>query len=260
MAALARTVARSVCAGALALTIAACQSSGPDADAPTRSLTEPSLTVPTPAPAAAAASGWTGVVRSGARWPVVFPQAHIASWEYPDEPDAEVPGIDLTKVDAFMFRELSWNFVLREAPDRHLVEPDGPEGRSLSATEPRKRVAEYGVVVDGDGDRVADCEIGISDKAAPQRGHRMWVKSLRTAAVREVADPLGSLGAGFFYPEGAVARVVGIYFHRNKPLPCAPFTPSAAFYAWAVLIDDGRAVAWDFAPDAAWLHAPLYRL
>jgi hypothetical protein len=51
------------------------------------------------------------------------------------------------------------------------------------------RVVEYGVIIDGDGDRVADCEIGISNTAPRSGDYRAWVKNLNTGIMeRQVGE------------------------------------------------------------------------
>ena len=142
--------------------------------------------------------------------------------------------------------------MLREAPPKLDARPDAT-------------IIEYGLVVDADGDRVADCQIGINNDAPNPGDYRVWVKNLRTGVTDERVGP----------PYGIPDRVQPI-LTRQPTTPterldtCASTSsrtrrpvivqrlqvfrsPSANFYAWASVTEDGRVTAWDYAPDAAWL-------
>lgn len=135
-----------------------------------------------------------------------------------------------------------WLLELRTAPAR--------------ALEAEQRIIEYGLVVDADGDRVADCQIGINNDAPEPGDLRVWVKNLRTGVADErVGPPYG-------YPIEHAAphpgsRFMNLFFPPSSAeRTCDRFHDSASFYAWAAVRDAGKITAIDYAPDAAWLRMP----
>ena len=114
------------------------------------------------------------------------------------------------------------------------------------APKPDEAWIAYGVVVDNDLDGIADVRYGIVNLPTGL-GLRAWITNLRTGKTEsEVGVPSGFVGRTHFdpfYPEGPGGRA---RFYG----PGAP-----RFYAWASLIQDGRVVATDYAPDAGWLFA-----
>jgi hypothetical protein len=212
--------------------------------APTIPIQQPT---PTPTP------GWTGPLHPAAEsMPKVSPTSLGAlGVRWRDGGDADAAGIDILDLEAGGWRRLEWRLALRGAPH------DGVPG------DPQDRAVEYGLVVDSDGDRVADCEIGINDNAQGPQGYRTWVKNLRTGVTREQDGPPYGYPFDFTSPEAPADRTMSLYFLQTVPwkttpgaFPCAPFKRAAAFYAWALLTEKGTPVAWDFAPDAAWLRMP----
>lgn len=197
---------------------------------------------PTPAPT----PGWTGPLRPGASLPTLSAtqvgQNPAGRWQ--DGPDAADAGVDILDVYVGGYRRLEWRLTLRGAP--HDGVPGDPQGRAV----------EYGLVVDTNGDRVADCEIGINDNAQGPQGYRVWVKNLRTGVNDERTGPPYGYPIEFASPERPSDRAMMFVFLNNRTQPCDPFKRSAAFYTWAVLTEGGRTTTWDFAPDAAWLRMP----
>ena len=53
---------------------------------------------------------------------------------------------------------------------------------------------EFGVVVDSDGDRVADCQIGFDNHGPNPPSYRVWLKGLKTGSTVE------KIGADFGPP------------------------------------------------------------
>lgn len=114
----------------------------------------------------------------------------------------------------------------------------------------------YGLVLDTNGDGVADVRLGIDNMPTPatgESGHRVWRTDLHTGSTMAAAGaPYGVVGDVYldtFYPgEGApnLARF-GVALR--------PGESKFRFYAWASLIEDGRVVATDYAPDVGWLDA-----
>jgi hypothetical protein len=156
----------------------------------------------------------------------------------PDARDAEIGAIDIRGLRTTGYAEdLRWTLDLREVR---------PEASTLEA---EHRVIEYGVVIDGDGDHVGDCEVGLNNDAPKHGDFRVWVKNLRTGVkAQQVGGPYGyPIDFGFY------GRQIALVFLVDTPAPCDPFTRSASFYAWSSVRDDGQVTAWDFAPNSAWL-------
>ena len=107
----------------------------------------------------------------------------------------------------------------------------------------------YGVVVDSDGDGVADWRLG-TDNLPAGAGHRAWRTDLRTGRTEFQAGPPYGFVGGYhfdtFYPDDSQHRDTMSFFGDVSP----------RIYAWASLIEDGRVVATDYAPDAGWLEPP----
>ena len=215
---------------------------------------EASPTIPVEQPTPTPTPGWTGPLRPGLALPKLSAtnvDLSSSADRWRDGPDAEEAGIDILDLYAGGWRRLQWAFALRGAP--HDGVPGDPQGRAV----------EYGLVVDSDGDRVADCEIGINDSAQGPQGYRVWVTNLTTGVKDErVGGPYG-YPFDFTSPERPQDKGMSIYFLQDFPwktapgaFPCAPFKRSTVFYAWALLTEKGTPVAWDFAPDAAWLRMP----
>jgi hypothetical protein len=198
----------------------------------------PSPTITGPPP------GWPGALRSDtAAMPVVsFAKGRV------DGRDTAVGGIDIRRLDASTRPE--WRLELRSAPPL------------ASTLDPARRIMEHGVVVDSDGDRLADCHIGINTEAPTPGDFRVWVKNLRTGVTDERIGPPYGIPIDFFHPAegedpgipGTVNRTVSFFF-LGPTAPCE-IGASANFYTYAVVMDHGRDPKWDFAPDAAWLKMP----
>jgi hypothetical protein len=194
-------------------------------------------------------SAWSGPLRRGSSsmpWvthKVTEPGGNVSQvWN--DGRDVAFGGIDIGELTAGGSRRLEWHLQLRALP---------PKSETL---DPAHRVIEYGVVVDADGDRVADCEIGVNNDA-PRRGDdRVWVKNLRTGVTDEQLGPPYGWAIDTASPTEENLRMMKFFFLGPTPAPCDRFGSSASFYAWSAVRDDGQVTAWDFAPDAAWLRMP----
>jgi hypothetical protein len=122
---------------------------------------------------------------------------------------------------------------------------------------PSRQWIAYGLVLDTNGDGVPDIRLGIDNMPeAPngEPGHRAWRTDLHSGGTMAAAGaPYGVVGDIYldtFYPgEGAPnAARFGVALRPDEPL--------FRFHAWASLIEDGRVVATDYAPDVGWLDAP----
>lgn len=185
--------------------------------------------------------GWTGPLREDGSRDVLFGRWDPATANgllAPDARDVEVGAIDIRSIRIGEIGSNDrWVIDLRDTP---------PEPASLAAAH---RVVEYGVVIDGDGDRVADCEIGVNNDAPRSGDSRVWVENLNTGArEQQVGGPYGyPIDTGFY------KRQVVLFFLTDTPAACDRIGASANFYAWSSLSEQGRVTAWDYAPDTAWL-------
>ncbi len=123
--------------------------------------------------------------------------------------------------------------------------------------DPASQWIAYGVVLDTDGDGAADERIGIDNM--PNGQHRAWITDLVTG------ETMAAAGAPYGFVEGEAGRRAGLdsYYpsEGNQPGNAASLwysvtnNPDFRFYAWAALIEPGRVVATDYAPDVGWLQA-----
>jgi len=131
-----------------------------------------------------------------------------------------------------------------------------------SNLDPTQQVIEYGVVIDGDRDLTADCQIGINTDTPKAGDYRVWVTNLDTGVTTEQVGPPYGLPVEFFHPDeerefDPAASTVAFWFLQGRTqAPCAPFGKITAVYAWASVTEDGQVTAWDYAPDANWLDMP----
>jgi hypothetical protein len=131
---------------------------------------------------------------------------------------------------------------------------------------PANKWIAYGFVQDTNGDGAADVRIGIDN--LPVSEHRAWNTDLASGETKSaVGPPYGSVGT--VQDGGAAGRVsLDTYYpgegdqsgNRASLRYMLTFEEltrhgSYAFYAWASMIEDGRVVATDYAPDAGWLVA-----
>jgi hypothetical protein len=126
-------------------------------------------------------------------------------------------------------------------------------GIPLPPTDPSLRWIAYGIVVDTNGDGIADERIGIDNM--PDGSHRAWSTDLATGRTKWKAGP----GYGAVYDDGDSGGSLGLdtwYPSAREDVDHAHLRYSGGsgrFYGWASMIEDGRVVASDYAPDAGWL-------
>lgn len=223
---------------------------------PARSPSVPTPSAPTSTATVTVSLESVAPLRSGGSWPPVAmgreTQAEADSQSrflVRDPRDAQLGAVDIETVRVERFggdSRMDWWLQLREG-----IPAAGAAGR----------VVEYGVVLDTDGDRVADCQIGVSDSG--DGPIRSWVTNLRTGRTEaEDGPPYGRL-VDFSYPgEGArpgageEERDMRFFFLFNTTGPCAGYGGRSSFYSWAAVQVDGRLAEVDYAPDTAWLKMP----
>ncbi len=128
---------------------------------------------------------------------------------------------------------------------------------------PNKQWIAYGVVVDDDRDGIPDRRFGIDNIPATAPGkdqHRAWITDLHTGrTVSAVGPGYGSVGDTYFdtfFPGEWTG--IGVRLGFGADLTGGGRIPGLVdpFYVWASVIEDGRVVATDHAPDDGWLVEP----
>jgi len=164
---------------------------------------------------------------------------------YPDragDVDASVPWIDIREL--LISGSRTTLFIVLEANVTPVVDPT-------------EQWIAYGVAWDTDRDGVADLRFG-GDNPDGTDGRRVWITELHSG--RTVVNPGGGYFEEAFYDKffgvdgpsegwggarlkfGGDTTGGGIVGGMHSP-----------FYAWASVIQDGRVVATDYAPDTGWL-------
>ncbi len=124
--------------------------------------------------------------------------------------------------------------------------------------DPAEKWIAYGVVVDDDGDGVPDRRFGVDNSQVvaapgedPQR--RQWITDLHTGRTL-LEDDFGETFFDTFYPPGA-SGVDGarLSFGGDATGGGKIGGLPERYYAWASVIENGRVVATDYAPDVGWL-------
>ena len=185
-------------------------------------------------------AGWSPV-RQGEVLPIhaAIKTRNGISWH--DAEDASEDWIDVTKVG---YRnddpdQQFWGIRLRAVP---------PPTRNL----PSGLVISYGLVLETNGDGVADYLVGIDTEGAKDPYH-VWLTDLATG---ETANNfgLGSYGGpiDFSYPHASQGPFMYFTF---LPLSAPPDLDkdTVRFYAWASETRGSRVVAWDLAPNDGWV-------
>ena len=160
--------------------------------------------------------------------------------------DAPGDGLPLT-VDTVDITSLMFASPCYSTPICVYFELAGEASSPLS--DPAVEWVAYGLVVDNDGDGVADAQAGIDNALEGSRAWRTYLQTGDTLAAR------GTRLAGFAvegYVPWLIERVgrpmrgwVGVGRSLAEPL--------LHFYLWAAVIRDGEVVSIDFAPDVGWL-------
>ena len=183
---------------------------------------------------------WSGPVRAVAGGAAV----HSAERGRPDEKDADLGWADITNVSVTTAGQIHWSIQLAE--------------KLPAAVDRAETVIAYGLVLDGDGDGVADYVVGIDDDA-PRRGDfRVWVTNLASGETETQLGPPYGFPVEFAHPDerqpgdmpGAPTMTFTFLPGSNPP----GVGGDVRFYAWASVTDGDDVVAWDYAPDADWLE------
>ena len=126
----------------------------------------------------------------------------------------------------------------------------------LPLASPQERWMAYGIVLDTDHDGRADVRFGVDNM--PSGEHRTWRTDYRLGQTAwKAGPPYGYLDQGpnsgtsndTWYPGEGEADVNRAYFRYYLKAD----ERDAHFYGWSSMIEDGRVVGTDYAPDAGWL-------
>ena len=126
------------------------------------------------------------------------------------------------------------------------------------SVDPTEQWIAYGLVVDDDRDGVPDWRYGIDNMpvdATGERPHRAWRTNIHSGRTESAAGaPYGRVGETYFdsfFPGEWWAQ-----FSFGADTTGGGTTGGDVpghFYAWAAVIENGRVVATDYAPDVGWL-------
>jgi heat shock protein HslJ len=234
------------------------------------------------------AAGAIGFALAGNRPPVPVllpwtPERYAEDWPAPprSEPPTGAPDVLLVRGDNTHWdpAERAWEGLehvdpvgdagSEATPAIDILEVGGPGaglatysirlagGVPLPPVDPSNRWIAYGVVVDTDGDGMPDERIGVDNM--PDGQHRAWWADLATGQTKWKAGggygsvydngvSGGSLGLDTWYPSTREESDHIILRYSGTP---------GRYYAWASMIEDGRVVATDYAPDVGWLVEPV---
>ena len=123
--------------------------------------------------------------------------------------------------------------------------------------EPRVQWIAYGLVLDTNADGVPDVRLGVDNVPFDLvgRAHRAWRTDLHTGLTTAAVGPpyggLGDVSFDTFYPGERSLSLASF------GLILLPEEERFRFYTWASLIEDGRVVGTDYAPDHGWLDADV---
>lgn len=177
------------------------------------------------------------------------------SLEWEDPVDSSVGWVDVKRVVFHEHFQPDWDIELAAKP---------PLARGLESGQ----LIAYGLVLDTNGDSVADYVVGI-DNDAPKRGDfHVWVTDLATGETDEQIGPPYGYPIEFSHPDEQEGGTFGFGIEPDQEPPNMAFTfiggseppdlnlETVRWYAWAYATRDGEVFAWDYAPDYGWLTGP----
>jgi hypothetical protein len=237
------------------------QTPSPDPSASQAAVTSPSATPsPTPTPilwtVASLAEDWPAPVRAepdgGApvesivvkRIPVDSESCCLA-----DEPGRSIDPTGDIGSDAFPWLDISEVTVRFYSVTIKLASNETPD------VGPTEQWIAYGVVFDDDRDGVPDRRFGIDNvQVDPEHGHRTWMTDLHTG--RTLVSDGAHIGGAFIdtsTPRNLRGTAVFSFGGDTPRGPMGMELDNRPFYVWASVIQDGRVMATDYAPDVGWL-------
>jgi hypothetical protein len=124
--------------------------------------------------------------------------------------------------------------------------------------DPSQQWFAYGIVVDTNGDGVADWRYGIDNEPVGTPGargaspRRWWRTDLHTGRTEASVNNEFWPAKPFWGNHDSQTGEAGLEFGGDTTSGVVGGVPKR-FYAWASVIQDGQVVATDYAPDAGWL-------
>lgn len=187
--------------------------------------------------ASAKATEWPGAIRSGTSWPVVSdkrlgPPGNAWRGRI-DGRDSAVGEIDIRILSGLRLSRSGcaspcWILGLQADPPRETPRAAAP-------------VIEYGVIVDTDGDRVGDCELGLTTDA-PGGEYRAWLTNLRSGATDEqIGPPYGYPFDFSILSKAGEERQSAVFFYFLNGVwrkPCERPDGPIEWYAYASLTEE----------------------
>lgn len=153
------------------------------------------------------------------------PAGSAQTYRWDDTPDSADVGSDIERVRAVAGGTGILHGRRYPAFDLELALADGPTN-DRSATE---LVVEYGIVLDLDGDRVADCELGITTDTAGAGEFRVWAVGLADGRIREHVAPPSIGPFEFYHPHERGEAQMAFLF--GNPMPeCESASQGKYFY------------------------------
>jgi hypothetical protein len=126
--------------------------------------------------------------------------------------------------------------------------------------DPSQQWFAYGLVVDTNGDGVADWRYGLDNEPVGTPGangsspRRWWRTDLHTGRTESTVNVALWEGRGPFWGNhGHQSGDSGLSFGGDFTVVGRRGAVPKRFYVWASVIQDGRVVATDYAPDTGWL-------
>ena len=123
-----------------------------------------------------------------------------------------------------------------------------------STVDPSQEWIAYGIVADIDGDGVPDRRYGFDNTQVDAKGvwhYRWWITDLHTGRTDWASGPPYGISVGKTEFYGGPGRFV---FGADVAGGGTSGGLPKRFYVWASVIQDGRVVATDYAPDVGWLQ------
>ena len=167
------------------------------------------------------------------------------TWSWEDPLDTSVAWIDVRRVVFSSGIQPHWSIELAAKPP---LATDLEPGELIS----------YGLVLDTNGDGVADYLVGIDNDTPEPGDFHVWVTDLATGLTdRQIGPPYG-FPIEFSHPDEqqasdgpAPATMVFTFLGESAPADLNPET--VRFYAWTSASSGGEVVAWDYAPNTGWI-------
>ena len=163
-----------------------------------------------------------------------------------DGRDTPIDWLDITHVRVSPQGGWKWQIELAGRPPR------------AATLERDDTMISYGLVFETTGDGRADYVVAINNDTPVRGDYRVWVTDLATGTTEEQVGPPYGTPVEFLHPDEARpedgedrSRTLSLWFLGGSGPP--GLTPQSRFYAWSAVARGGKTVAWDYAPDDAWL-------